>query len=197
MRSVMSHVPVHAGDNPDRPAVIAEDGLVSLPVVVVAYDPQWPRQFERLRGQVDAALAGVEHVTVHIGSTAVPGLDAKPIIDLDVVVADQIAVAVAIGALAAAGWQHEGDLDVPGRDAFRPPASTIYHHLYIVTDGSQAHRDHVDLRDFLRAHPGQAARYAKLKHQLAPLLQIDRTAYATGKANLIAELLTQARQRNS
>jgi GrpB-like predicted nucleotidyltransferase (UPF0157 family) len=84
----MSHVPVHAGDNPDRPAVIAEDGLVSLPVVVVAYDPQWPRQFERLRGQVDAALAGVEHVTVHIGSTAVPGLDAKPIIDLDVVVAD-------------------------------------------------------------------------------------------------------------
>jgi GrpB-like predicted nucleotidyltransferase (UPF0157 family) len=63
---------------------------------------------ERLRGQVDVALAGVEHVTVHIGSTAVPGLDAKPIIDLDVVVADQSAVAAAIDALAAAGWQHEG-----------------------------------------------------------------------------------------
>lgn len=194
MWSVMSHVLLQAGGDP---AVIAEDGLMNIPAVVVAYDPQWPRQFERLRSQVDAALAGVEHVTVHIGSTAVPGLDAKPIIDLGVVVADQTAVAAAIDALAAAGWQHEGDLGVPGRDAFRPPASTIYHHLYVITNGSQAHRDHMDLRDFLRAHPGQAARYAKLKHQLAPLLRTDRAAYATGKANLIAELLTHARQRSS
>jgi GrpB-like predicted nucleotidyltransferase (UPF0157 family) len=139
MWSVESHVLVHADDDPGRPAVIAEDGLVNIPAVAVAYDPQWPRQFERLRSQVDIALAGVEHVTVHIGSTAVPGLDAKPIIDLGVVVADQAAVAAAIDALAAAGWQHEGDLGVPGRDAFRPSAGTIYHHLYVVTNGSQAH----------------------------------------------------------
>jgi GrpB-like predicted nucleotidyltransferase (UPF0157 family) len=106
-------------------------------------------------------------------------------------------VAAAVDALAAAGWQHEGDLGVPGRDAFRPSAGTIYHHLYVVINGSQAHRDHMDLRDFLRAHPGEAARYARLKHQVAPLLRTDRTAYSTGKADLIAELLTQARQRNS
>ena len=129
-------------------------------------------------------LAGVERVTAHIGSTVVPGLDAKPIIDLGVVVADQAAVAAAIGVLAAAGWQHEGDLGVPGRDAFRPPEGMIYHHLYVVTDGSQAHRDHVALRDLLRAHPGHAARYARLKHQLAPLPRADRTAYVTGKADL-------------
>lgn len=55
----------------------------------------------------------------------------------------------------------------------------------------------MDLRDFLRAHPGEAARYARLKHQLAPLLRTDRTAYVTGKADLIAELLTQARQGSS
>jgi GrpB-like predicted nucleotidyltransferase (UPF0157 family) len=170
---------------------------VGVPAGVAAYDPQWPQQFEKLRSRIDSALAGVRHITVHIGSTAVPGLDAKPIIDLDVVVADQAAVAEAISALAVAGWQHEGDLGVPGREAFRPPASTIYHHLYLVTRGSQAHRDHMDLRDFLRAHPGEAARYARLKHQLAPLVQTDRTAYVTGKANLIAELLTQARQTNS
>jgi GrpB-like predicted nucleotidyltransferase (UPF0157 family) len=187
---------VGRGD-PCWPGVIADDGLVNIPAVVVAYDPQWPRQFERLRRQVDTALAGVEHVMVHIGSTAVPGLGAKPIIDLDVVVADQAAVAAAIGALAAAGWQHEGDLGVPGRDAFQPPPSTLYHHLYVVAHGSQAHRDHVDLRDFLRAHPGEAARYATLKHQLGPLLQTDRTAYVTGKADMIAELLTQARRSNS
>src|ERR1022692_2240101 len=184
MWSVMRHVSSAGGRRPRLAPVIAEDGLVNIPAVVVAYDPQWPRQFEILRSQLDTALAGVEHVTVHIGSTAVPGLGAKPIIDLGVVVADQAAVAAAIGALAAAGWQHEGDLGVPGRDAFRPPASTIYHHLYLVTDSSQAHRDHMDLRDFLRAHPGEAARYAKLNNQLGPLLRTDRTAYATGKANL-------------
>lgn len=150
-----------------------------------------------LRGRVDGALAGVEHRTVHIGSTAVPGLDAKPIIDLDVVVPEQAVAPAAIGALAAAGWQHEGDLGVPGRVAFRPPAHAVYHHLYVVTRGSRAHPDHVDLRDFLRAHPAEAARYARLKHQLAPLLQADRAAYVTGKAELIAGLLTLARQRNS
>jgi len=112
------------------------------------------------------------------------------------VVLDQAVVLAAIGALAAAGWQHEGDLGVPGRAAFRPPAHAIYHHLYVVTRGSQAHRDHVDLRDFLRSHPAEAARYAGLKHQLAPLLQTNR-AYVTGKAELIAELLTLARRKNS
>ena len=126
-------------------------------------------------------------------STAVPGLDAKPIIDLDVVVADQTAGAAAIDALAGstkAIWS------LSGGDAFRPLASTIYH-LYVFTNGSQAHRDHVDLRDLRREHRGEAARYAKLKHQLASLLRTDRTAYVTGKADLIVELLTQARQRNS
>jgi GrpB-like predicted nucleotidyltransferase (UPF0157 family) len=103
--------------DPGWPAVIADDGLVNTPAVVVAYDPQWPRQFERLRSQVDGALAGVKHVTVHIGSTAVPGLDAKPIIDLDVVVADQAAVAAAIGALAASSPHCSGQTALP-----MPPA---------------------------------------------------------------------------
>lgn len=106
-----------------EPTVVTEDGRMNMPTVVVAYDQQWPQQFETIRSQVDEALAGVEHSTVHVGSTAVPGLDAKPIIDLDVVILDHAAVPTAIGALAAAGWQHEGDLGVPGRDALRPPVN--------------------------------------------------------------------------
>jgi GrpB-like predicted nucleotidyltransferase (UPF0157 family) len=173
---------------------MAEDGGMHGLVTVVAYDPLWPQQFERLRGQVDVALAGVRHVTVHIGSTAVSGLAAKPIIDLDAVVADRAGVAAAIGALTAAGWRHEGDLGIPGRDAFHPRSGEVYHHLYVVVDGGPAYRDHVDLRDFLRGHPAQAARYAALKRQLAPLLETDRIAYVQGKADLIAELLRQARR---
>jgi GrpB-like predicted nucleotidyltransferase (UPF0157 family) len=125
---------------------------------------------------VRAALAGIAHVTEHVGSTAVPGLDAKPIIDIDVVVPDPAVAGPAIEALTAAGWQHQGDLGIAGREAFLPPADVVYHHLYVVVADSQAHRDHTDLRDFLRAYPGHAARYGELKHRLAGLLRTDRTA---------------------
>jgi GrpB-like predicted nucleotidyltransferase (UPF0157 family) len=161
--------------------------------MVVAYDPEWPDLFGELRDRVDTALADVAHVTEHVGSTAVPGLDAKPVIDLDVVLPDDAAVGPAIGALAAAGWRHQGDLGIKGREAFLPPADAIYHHLYVVVAGSQPHRDHIDLRDFLRAHPGQAARYSDLKRRLAVLLKTDRSAHGDGKAEMIAEFLRQAR----
>ena len=166
---------------------------MDVPAVVVPYDPRWPEVFDALRDRADAALAGIAHVTEHVGSTAVPGLDAKPIVDLDVVVPDAAGAGPAVAALAAAGWEHEGDLGIAGREAFRPPADTVYHHLYVVVAGRPAHRDHVDLRDFLRAHPDEAARYGELKRALAGLLETDRAAYAGGKAQMIAELLRQAR----
>jgi GrpB-like predicted nucleotidyltransferase (UPF0157 family) len=166
---------------------------MDVPSDVVAYDPGWPGLFEELRGRVDTSLGDIVHVTEHVGSTAVPGLDAKPIIDLDVVVADEAAVGAAIEALAAAGWRHEGDLGITGREAFLPPADAVYHHLYVVVAGNQAHRDHTDLRDFLRTHPAQAARYGALKSRLAALLKTDRPAYTDGKAEMIGDFLRQAR----
>jgi GrpB-like predicted nucleotidyltransferase (UPF0157 family) len=166
---------------------------MQAPAVVVPYDPLWPGQFESLRALVDVALGHIPHVTEHVGSTSVPGLDAKPLIDMDVVVFAADKVGPAVEALIRAGWQHEGDLGIAGREAFAPPADVRYHHLYVVVAGSAAHRDHVDLRDFLRAHPGEAARYARRKHALAGLLTLDRAAYTDGKADLIAELLRHAR----
>jgi GrpB-like predicted nucleotidyltransferase (UPF0157 family) len=161
----------------------------------VPYDPAWPGLFIELRDRVDAALTDVAHVTEHVGSTAVPSLAAKPIIDLDVVVPVEAAVASAIRALAAAGWQHEGDLGIAGREAFIPPADAAYHHLYVVVTGRQAHRDHIDLRDYLRSHPAAADRYGELKQRLAGLLRSDRAAYNAGKAELIADYLHRARRR--
>jgi GrpB-like predicted nucleotidyltransferase (UPF0157 family) len=168
---------------------------MDVPAVVAEYDPRWPEAFQRLRDRVDSALTGVAHVTEHVGSTAVPGLAAKPIIDVDVVVPDETVVEPAIEALAAAGWRHQGDLGITGREAFLPPADAAYHHLYVVVAGSQPHRDHIDFRDFLRANAGRAARYAELKRHLAVLLQTDRGAYVDGKAEMIAEVLRQARDQ--
>jgi GrpB-like predicted nucleotidyltransferase (UPF0157 family) len=173
----------------------AADGSAS-PAVVVPYDPQWPVIFATLREVADAALAGVPHVTEHVGSTAVPGLDAKPIIDIDVVLPDRAGVRPAVEALARAGWRPEGDLGVQGREAFAPPENLPYHHLYVVVSGNRAHRDHVDLRDFLRSHPDHAARYAQLKHDLEHLLATDRVAYTEGKATLITKFLNEARNHS-
>jgi GrpB-like predicted nucleotidyltransferase (UPF0157 family) len=177
-----------------RLGLLRQDRNVDVPAVVAAYDPGWPALFRELRDRVDGALAGIAHVTEHVGSTAVPGLDAKPIIDLDVVVPDDAAAAAAVRALAAAGWRHQGDLGITGREAFLPPADAVYHHLYAVVAGSQPHRDHIDLRDFLRAHPVHAARYGSLKRRLAVLLETDRSAYSDGKAEMISDLLRQARR---
>lgn len=160
---------------------------------VVPYDRQWPELFGQLRLRVDAALAAVPHQTEHVGSTAVAGLAAKPIVDMDVVVPDRSVVPAAVQGLAAAGWRHEGQHGVAGREAFAPPPEGPYHHLYVVVAGSVAHRDHVDLRDYLRARPDEAARYATLKGRLAYLLATDRDAYTNGKAELITELLGRAR----
>jgi GrpB-like predicted nucleotidyltransferase (UPF0157 family) len=160
---------------------------------VVPYDPAWPGLFSQLRDRVDAALAAVPHVTEHVGSTAVPGLPGKPVVDIDVAVPDETAAEAAVRALAAAGWQHEGDLGIAGREAFIPPADAAYHHLYVVVSGSQPHRDHIDLRNYLRSHAAEAARYGELKYRLAPLLTSDRAAYFTGKTELISDYLRRAR----
>ena len=165
-----------------------------IPATVVPYDPRWPELFVSLRLRVDAALSAVPHETVHVGSTAVPGLAAKPIIDLDVVVPDRSLIAPATTALAAAGWRHTGDQGIPGREAFETVPDLAYHHLYLVVDGSSAYHDHVDLRDYLRTHPSERERYAALKESLAPLLATDREAYVAGKAGLVAEILKLARQ---
>jgi len=159
---------------------------------VVPYDEAWPQIFEAIRRRIDAALGGVPHVTEHVGSTAVPGLVAKPIIDVAVVVPAATNVSDAVRALASIGYEHEGDLGVTGRAAFRAPPGTTPHHLYVVVAGSKPQLDHVRFRDFLRGHPDHAQRYAARKLEFAPLLETDRQAYVDGKADIITEMLTLA-----
>ncbi len=155
---------------------------------MVDYDERWPVWFAAVRAALPSGL-----VVEHVGSTAVPGLAAKPIIDVDVVLASEDDLESTIAALADAGWRHEGDLGIPGREAFEPRADLPPHHLYVVVRDSAAHLDHVDLRNHLRAHPSDARRYGDLKRELAPLLSEDREAYLAGKSELIVQLLAAAR----
>ena len=162
--------------------------------VVVPYDADWPTLFDTLRSLIDPTLDGVDHATEHVGSTAVPGLAAKPIIDIDIVVPTLHLLAAAITALTNAGYQHQGDLGIPGRQAFRVPINWPYHHLYLVVAGNEPYRDHVDLRDYLRTHPEEARRYGQRKRELAVHLANDRSRYFEGKHELIEQMLERARR---
>ena len=131
----------------------------------------------------------------HVGSTSVPGLAAKPVIDLDVVVATEADVRPAVDGLAGLGYRWRGDLGVPGREAFKAPAAGDLpaHHLYVVVEDSKAHLDHWLLRDLLRDDDAARDRYGALKQRNAAQADSDIDVYLAAKADLVAELLTRAR----
>ena len=160
---------------------------------VVPYRPSWPQDFRQVADSIQPFLAGIPHRIEHVGSTSVPGLAAKPIIDLDIVVPDRSHVAPAIAALGEAGWIHEGNLGIEGREGFDMLPGLPRHHLYLVVDGTAPHRDHVDLRDYLRCHPAEAQRYASVKRELSPLLDTDRRLYTAGKDAVVEQMLQRAR----
>ena len=169
---------------------------VTTEVVVTDYDPAWPEWFGALCERIWPAVKDVALRIDHVGSTSVPGLPAKPIIDMDVVVPDETAVHPAIDALTAVGYEWRGDLGVPGRQAFEPPAGTDLpaHHLYLVVEDNKAHLDHWLLRDLLRGDPEARARYGDLKRRNAEAAAGDIDYYVAAKAELVAELLTRARE---
>jgi GrpB-like predicted nucleotidyltransferase (UPF0157 family)/GNAT superfamily N-acetyltransferase len=157
------------------------------------YDPVWPLRFAELEARLRAALRGIPVEIEHVGSTSVPGLAAKPMLDIDVVVQTSADVGVVVQRLETAGYRAKGTRGVPGREAFdQPPGGTV-HALYVVVAGSKPYLDHVLLRDLLRCRPDLAARYEAVKRTNADRLPADSLGYTDAKADLITELLVLAR----
>jgi GrpB-like predicted nucleotidyltransferase (UPF0157 family) len=138
-----------------------------MPIEVVPYDPAWPARFERVRAMLAPALGEVAVAIEHVGSTSVPGLAAKPIIDIDVVVASSDDVPEAIARLGTLGYRHLGDLGIAGREAFRRPDGLPSHNLYVCPAGIESLRNHLTVRDHLRSHPESREAYGALKLRLA------------------------------
>jgi hypothetical protein len=126
----------------------------------------------------------------------VPGLAAKPIIDIDVVISADMGIAAGITKLSALGYAHQGDLGVSGRQAFAGPRHLPYHHWYLFVRGSEPHMDHLEFRDYLRAQPQDADQYAACKIAAEHLLTTDsRGAYMDAKAAFVDDLLDRARRQ--
>ncbi len=159
-------------------------------VVIVDYDPGWPRQFEAIAVRVRAAFDNNNLVAIeHIGSTSVPNLPAKPVIDLDVLVRSKADVPNAIKTLAALGYIHEGDKGIKGREAFQWPCDMPRHHLYVCAQGNAELQRHVAFRDYLRTYPEDARRYGELKIELVARYHADRVAYNNAKTEFVEAVL--------
>lgn len=164
------------------------------PVRVAPADATWPDRFEHERVLLDAAIG---HWVVggihHVGSTAVPGLDAKPIIDILVGVRDLVGSRECVEPLAQLDY-----LYAPYRTAemhwfCKPHPSRRTHHLHLVPVDSQRYRDELAFRDYLRAQPDTAAEYAGLKQRLAAQFAHDRDAYTDAQADFVRSTLVEAR----
>lgn len=162
-------------------------------ITVAEYDPSWPRRFEALRQEYVAAFAraGVAVVTIeHVGSTSVPGLAAKPVIDCDIVVTERDLPA-ATAVLTGLGFRPLGELGIPQRWAFREPDRLAGTNTYLVVDGCLSLRNHLGLRDTLRARPDLRNRYGALKQQVAAT-GANPEEYGRGKNALVQEILAVA-----
>jgi GrpB-like predicted nucleotidyltransferase (UPF0157 family) len=162
------------------------------PVVVVDYDEGWPRRFEELRARIGPSVAGVALRIEHVGSTSVPGLAAKPIIDLVVVVAARQDVSAAIDRLASLGYRHQGNLGVDDREAFEHAPDLPRHNLYVCPQATIGLVNQLAVRDYLRAHPEASRRYGELKKRLAAEFPNDIESYVFGKTDFVLDVLRRS-----
>jgi GrpB-like predicted nucleotidyltransferase (UPF0157 family) len=162
-------------------------------IVVVEYDPAWPKRFEVLRREYAAAMAGAGVPVVaieHVGSTSVPGLAAKPVIDCDIVVAPA-QPAAASSVLLSLGFTPLGDLGIPQRWAFREPPRLAGTNTYVIVDGCLSVRNHLGLRNVLRADAALRDEYAAVKRQAAAqAANIDE--YGQLKGPMVQKILAAA-----
>ena len=162
------------------------------PVVIVDYDPDWPRLFDEFSAPLFAELGDLIVAVEHVGSTAVPGLVAKPIIDLDLVVPSASDIPLAVARLAVLGYVHLGDVGIPGREAFLWPAQKARHHLYVCPVDSEELDRHRSFRDYLLTHPDEANAYGALKKAAAIRYSDDRDAYVGAKSSFVESVLKRA-----
>ncbi len=167
-----------------------------MPVFLVDHDPGWPDRFVEERRRLAAALSLEPSTIEHVGSTAIPGMRAKPILDIMVLIPGIGDAKRHVPALAALDYHYfpYAEDRTPERRWFcKPDPRARTHHLHLVERESAFHHDHLLFRDFLRARPEEARAYLSLKEALAARFPTDREAYTEGKTGFVRAALERAR----
>ena len=164
-------------------------------IQIIEYNPDWPLRFAAEREQLVAVFQPLTARIEHIGSTAVPGLGAKPIIDIMLGVDRIDDVQQQVAALTGIGYEYQPDLEatLPERQFFvKPPAHPREVHLHVVEHATPFWERHLRFRDLLRSHPAGAAEYLALKHRLAVEFVDNREGYTDAKTAFIEAVLKTA-----
>jgi len=163
------------------------------PISLVAYDPTWPQRFEEEKVSLHQALAcWLVGPIVHIGSTAVPGMSAKPVIDIMAAVGSLAESKDAVAALAPLGYLYAPYRQDVMHWFCKPHFSFRTHHLHLVPFQSELWTARIAFRDRLRQDEEVAAEYLKLKRELAAVFGDDREAYTDGKGAFVARIVAES-----
>jgi GrpB-like predicted nucleotidyltransferase (UPF0157 family) len=158
-------------------------------IVVVPYDEKWTNEFNKIKDEVLPAINS-EFISIeHVGSTSVPGLWAKPIIDMNIIV-ENTKLSVVIEKLSSIGYEHEGNLGIEGREAFRysDKPHLMQHNLYVSTKDSAEYKRQMAFRDYLRSHPSDCIRYSEIKVKMAKKFPHDIESYIKGKEPVVMDI---------
>jgi GrpB-like predicted nucleotidyltransferase (UPF0157 family) len=170
-------------------------GLQRGTVQVVPYTPMWAELFQEECRRLQQALGSLALDIQHIGSTAVPGLAAKPIMDLGIAVSTDAEVAACVPLLAALGYTYREDRGSNEGHFFdRGPEQQLTHYLHMLLISSPAWQNYLLFRDYLIAHPDIRDAYMQLKQDLAKRYAADRAAYTAAKAEFVQGVLAAASQ---
>ena len=163
-------------------------------VIVSPWQSDWQQCFEQLRAMLQPQLDGLVCAIEHVGSTSVPGLAAKPILDVDIVIPNQQIFPAVKAKLEQLGYSHRGDLGVNGREAFSydEKPDLMRHHLYVLVIGSDELRRHLGFRDWLRTHPEDVVEYARVKLAAAERFPENIDAYIEAKSDCIFKIYVKA-----
>ena len=166
---------------------------------VKPYDPEWAKEFQHLKQALKSELNGLDIDIQHVGSTSVPGLVAKPILDIDIIIIDKALLDNISALLERAGYKNKGEQGIPGRFAFRqtsdftPCTKTsrkwLSHHLYVCFSQSLALKNHLLFRDALLRDQELVARYSQLKNTLCEDQGMTRDMYTKHKTDFIISVL--------
>jgi GrpB-like predicted nucleotidyltransferase (UPF0157 family) len=166
-------------------------------VTIEEYDPNWALEFEKLKSVFQKHLDSLIMDIQHVGSTAVVGMPAKPVLDIDIIIENETFLQPVIEKLTALGYHHRGDLGIKGREAFKrlndqTPNDGLEriwqtHHIYVCPKDNLALKNHIQFRDFLKTNPQIAIEYGVLKKELAK--KYDSVLYTEKKTDFILSIL--------
>lgn len=167
--------------------------MITKHVVVLPYDEQWRQDFIRIKAELTNTLGQLTIGIEHVGSTSVQGLSAKPIIDIDVIIKDYTVLENVVSALREIGYQHEGNLGIVGREAFKYDGKEHLqkHHLYVCPEDSPELKRHIAFRDYLRTHPDAVREYSHIKEEAVKQFPDDIERYIGYKSPFIEKIYAE------